>query len=246
MSKDELKDNLDGILPDSLSGVNSLMFSDRSETLEGAADKHIEDQALKQVRREKRRAKQALAREAQRAEAGIPEGRTAIQHARITALEKQVEDAEAIEAAVSPGMSLVESINNSPSRLASRNIVEVQGATKGDVGRLFASIGLNTNFGMSKKDTRDMVASLLLCNENQLIAIASNPKVPVAVKTIIKSLLNDMKYGNTETVDKLWDRVFGRDISAQADAQQAQAQGAIPNAPISREAYIILRDTLIK
>ena len=67
------------------------------------------------------------------------------------------------------------------------------------------------------------------------------------IKTVIKRLLEDTKLGNIETVEKLWDRVFGKGpMQLNLPESQQLETGIIPNMPISREAYIVIRDTLIK
>ena len=50
-----------------------------------------------------------------------------------------------------------------------------------------------------------------------------------------------------ETIEKLWDRIFGKGPMQLSlpEGQQLQT-GIIPNQPVSREAYILIRDTLIK
>ena len=91
------------------------------------------------------------------------------------------------------------------------------------------------------------MACLLTCNEAQLAALYNNKKIPIVIKTVIKRLQEDAKLGNIETVEKLWDRVFGKGQMQLnlPEAQQLQA-GIIPNVPVSREAYLIIRENLIK
>ena len=75
----------------------------------------------------------------------------------------------------------------------------------------------------------------------------NNKKIPVVIKTVIKRLIEDMKLGNIETVEKLWDRIFGKGAMQLNLPEQAQLQtGILPNVPISREAYVIIRESLIK
>ena len=59
--------------------------------------------------------------------------------------------------------------------------------------------------------------------------------------------MEDVKLGNIDTIEKLWDRVFGKGQMSLnlPEAQQLQT-GIIPNVPVSREAYIVIRDTLLK
>ena len=60
-------------------------------------------------------------------------------------------------------------------------------------------------------------------------------------------LIEDMKLGNIETVEKLWDRIFGKGAMQLNLPEQAQLRtGILPNVPISREAYVIIRESLMK
>lgn len=116
---------------------------------------------------------------------------------------------------------------------------------KPEVLKLLASLNVNLNMQLSKNDTANLLACLLTCNEQQLAAIYSNPRIPIAIKIVIKRLQDDLKIGSMTTIEKLWDRVFGKgDMTV--NIPQETMQGIIPNTPISREAYIVIRDTLIK
>jgi len=60
-------------------------------------------------------------------------------------------------------------------------------------------------------------------------------------------LIDDAGRGNMGTVNMLWDRIFGKaGMMLDLPQQQAQATGIIPGTPISREAYVVLRETIIK
>ena len=94
-----------------------------------------------------------------------------------------------------------------------------------------------------------MLKTLLTCNETQLNALFHNAKLPVALKIIIKRILKDIQNGNTETVERLWDRIFGKtgmSDPAQVGGNMSDSiNSIIPGAPISREAYVFIRDTII-
>lgn len=118
--------------------------------------------------------------------------------------------------------------------------------TRPEILRLLASLNVNMNMQLSKTDTANLLTCLLTCNEQQINAIYKNNKVPIAIKIVIKRLLDDLKCGSMDTVEKLWDRVFGKGNMVVNLPGQVQEQGIIPNTPISREAYIVIRDTLMK
>ena len=105
---------------------------------------------------------------------------------------------------------------------------------------------------LTRTDTYNLLSCLLTCNENQLDALYANPKVPLAIKTVIKRIKEDSRLGNIKTIEKLWDRIFGKadkakiELPAQIQSAQLQGvQGIIPNTVVSREAYMIIRDTII-
>lgn len=127
-----------------------------------------------------------------------------------------------------------------------KSILAMQGTTKPEIIRLMNQLNINLNVQLSKTDTSNLLACLLTANENQLNALYKNKKVPVAIRTVIKRILDDSKLGNIETVEKLWDRIFGKTGMLLNLPEQSTAAGIIPNTPVSREAYILIRDTLIQ
>lgn len=121
------------------------------------------------------------------------------------------------------------------------------GTTKRDVVKLLSSLNINMSLNLSRSDTYNLLGCLLTANETQLNALFKNPKIPVAIKTVIKRLLDDSRIGNIETVEKLWDRIFGKadKIALNMPTQLPTQQGIIPNTVVSREAYVIIRDSII-
>jgi hypothetical protein len=119
--------------------------------------------------------------------------------------------------------------------------------TRPEAARLLSSLGININLGLSKGDTANLLACLLTCNEGQLEALLGNRRLPLAIKTLVRRLLIDAAKGDTSTVEMVWDRVFGKGPMQQGPSGGADAGGGIlPSTPVSREAYIIIRDTLLK
>lgn len=122
------------------------------------------------------------------------------------------------------------------------------GTTRRDVVKLLSSLNVNTSLYLTRTDTYNLLSCLLTCNEEQLDAVYSNPKTPLAVKTVIKRLQEDSRTGNIETLERLWDRVFGKGVAA-ADLQLPEAAtaapGLIPKTLVSREAYVLIRETVL-
>jgi len=120
------------------------------------------------------------------------------------------------------------------------------------LSRLLDSLNINLDMGLSKNDTDSLLAALLTATESQLGTLYNNPSVPVVIKTLVRRLLTDSTRGDTATIERLWDRLFGKPANALAIATPAQQQAApaadqsiIPSTPVSREAFLILRETLM-
>ena len=221
----------------------------KQDAKELARIKYLEKQKLKnlQAKQEKR---QSLAEELGVEE--IPDGQTELQAKRIVEQQKRVEAIEALEAqTVEPlkATELAERHNSDKGSYSSaiRSALQLQGASRPEITKLLTSLNINLSVQLTKQDTANLLACLLTCNHSQLQALMANKKVPVVIKTVIKRLIEDEKLGNIETIEKLWDRIFGKGPMQLSlpEGQQLQT-GIIPNVPVSREAYLIIRENLIK
>ena len=221
----------------------------KQDAKELARIKYLEKQKLKnlQAKQEKR---QLLAEELGVEE--IPDGQTELQAKRIAEQQKRVEAIEALEAqTVEPlkATELAERHNSGKGSYSSaiRSALQLQGTSRPEITKLLTSLNINLSIQLTKQDTANLLACLLTCNHSQLQALMTNKKVPVVIKTVIKRLIEDEKLGNIETIEKLWDRIFGKGPMQLSLPEEQQLQtGIIPNQPVSREAYILIRDTLIK
>lgn len=167
---------------------------------------------------------------------------------------KQKEKYEAEQTRIAENIAEIEVIEQSPDAqqfLAGgfSDLSPYAGTTRRDVVKLLSSLNINLSLNLSQSDTYNLLGCLLTCNEAQLQALYNNNKIPLAIKTVIKRIMEDAKLGNLETIEKLWDRIFGKAGKATfeipAGAQQVVTQGIIPNTIVSREAYTIIRDTII-
>lgn len=175
-------------------------------------------------------------------------GSTENQMRKIAEHKKRIEMIEEIEANTIDPLSIKEvASKKSAGTSVIQNALALQGTSRAELTKLLASLNINLSIQLSKQDTANLLACLLTCNESQLVALQSNKKVPIAIKAIIKRLQEDAKLGNIDTIEKLWDRIFGKGAMQLNLPEQQQLQtGIIPNQPVSREAYILIRDTLIK
>lgn len=249
MSTEKLVSQISDLLPDKETGINAELGDNRNTMVEENAEDIVRRKTARELAelkyREKDRLKRMQEREQVRMEAGIAPGRTAHQ-------QKEIEEQEAIVATIE---NLEEQNNSRVPELIRANVPTIspehasvlQTTTRKDIVKLLTSLNINLNLQLTKNDTANLLACLLTCNETQLDALYKNKKVPVAIKTVIKRLLEDVKHGQMGTIEALWDRIFGKaGMILDLPQQQAQATGIIPGTPISREAYVVLRETIIK
>ena len=267
-SKEALTEQLSSIIPNrqyssAINGISKEQVTEEAVTAvktkqtakELAALKYKEKQAIKQLEQSEK-AKQALAEETGISISEMPtiltesKANTLRQHKQnldtIVTIESQVAEsapgANALDVAqlaeTTPASKYPEMVNKA---------LQLQGASRPEMVKLLSSLNINLSVRLSKTDTANLLACLLTCNDSQLNALMSNKKLPVAIKAVIKRIQEDAKLGNIEVIERLWTRLFGKEPLAQNDLpQNAISQGIIPSTPISREAYVIIRDTLIK
>ena len=250
MSTEKLASKISDLLPEKEAGINAELGNNRDamvqETAEGIVRRKTARELAEIKYREKDRLRKMQEKEQARIDAGIPLGRTAHQHREIEEQEALVATIENLEEQNSSAVpQLIRA--NMPTRITPEHASMLQTTTRHDVVKLLSSLNINLNLQLTKNDTANLLACLLTCNETQLDALYKNKKVPVAIKTVIKRLIEDAKHGQMGTVESLWDRIFGKaGMMLDLPQQQAQATGIIPGTPISREAYVILRETIIK
>lgn len=260
---DKLAEQLSDILPKEPKTVN-IGAPNTQELIEQEATRIKAKQDAKEVARikylEKIKLKRLEAKQAERQEAAkrlgieeIPDGQTIHQAEQLAEQKKKVEAIEAIEASVVQPLHPIELTKTIPGSSGktyssiTAQALQMQGASRPEILKLLASLNINLNIQLSKSDTANLLACLLTCNESQLAALYRNKKIPVAIKTVIRRLQEDANLGNIETIEKLWDRIFGKNAMMLNLPEQTQIEtGIIPNTPVSREAYIVIRDTLLK
>lgn len=246
MNADKIQADILSLLPDNPKGPNSTSAAVTNDLAKENANKIANSRAAAEIARAKHAEKQKLeafkARAKAKELAGIPEELTAAQHERIKEQEAKIEVLEAIEEQTM-GLQDVVRKNLTPSQL--KTVSQIGGATRPEVLKLLASLNINLNLQLTKTDTANLLACLLTCNESQLNTLLKNQKIPVAIKIVIKRLIDDLKLGNMDTLERLWDRVFGKTAMTLDLPGEKTVNGIIPNTPVSREAYLILRDTYL-
>lgn len=165
---------------------------------------------------------------------------------------KELENYELEQMRLRENIEEIEAIEESPEAQqflsqGKSDIMPFSGATRRDVVKLLNSLNINLSLNLTRSDTYNLLSCLLTCNESQLEGLLNDSRVPIAIKIVIKRLLSDAKEGNMTTVEKLWDRIFGKadKISLEMPQTVQTQNGIIPNSVVSREAYVIIRDSII-
>lgn len=235
MDKKKIEAQLTDLLPDRGSSINYGMSNVREEKIKETVDEQQRKISANEVAKALYREKQQL--ENLERKAKDPESMlTPKQQQRLKEKRENIQTLEAID-------------TSKPSFNVPEHALPLLGATRPEVTRLLTQLNINLNLNLTKSDTYNLISCLLTCNEDQLKAVYNSKMVPIAIKTVIKRLLEDSKLGNIETVEKLWDRIFGKagqvtlDMPTSATTQQT-AQGIIPGTVVSREAYVVIRDTI--
>lgn len=258
MKTDKIATQLSDILPDrpvvpgfdnhktsQMINQEAHRIASKQDAKELARIKYLERQKLKNLK-DKEEKRQSLAEEL--GIDSIPDGQTEHQARKIAEQQKRVEAIEAIEAETVQPLDALELADKTKSYSSTiGKAIQLQGASRPEITKLLTSLNINLSVQLTKQDTANLLACLLTCNHSQLQALMANKKVPVVIKTVIKRLIEDEKLGNIETIEKLWDRIFGKGPMQLSLPEEQQLQtGIIPNVPVSREAYLIIRENLIK
>lgn len=246
----KIAENIAELLPDN----SSLIGTDGMETRKQLIQQKAENIQASRTARELAKAKYLIkiGHQAESAKKAVAEYKHKKEEAKEQAIKQLEEEADIVtaEEAIEIGNEVAVSNGQPPIDLASQTakaILASQGTTRPEIVRLLTQLNVNLNLQLTKTDTANLLACLLTANENQLKAIYKNKKVPLAIKTVIKRMIDDSMLGNIETVEKLWDRIFGKTgMMLNLPEQTQQMTGIIPNTPVSREAYIVIRDTLLK
>lgn len=128
----------------------------------------------------------------------------------------------------------------------------LNGTSSPQIARLLKRLNIEESIKLTKTDTMDLLSVLMMCNEKQLKALSGNKRIPAVVRIIIKALEIDMKVGSLDTVEKLWDRIFGKPTQSTTvtderpiSALQELLPGIRPGKAISREAILLIKEQLL-
>lgn len=246
-SVDRINDDISDILPDSSDLLGTDGLEQRASMVQNKSQS-IHDRKTAQ---ELARAKYKLARaaEGQAAREAVQTYKQKKQEAQDAAFKLLEDEDKHIPAEDVIELANTEAVAHGQQPMAeniAKQIMLSQGTTRPEVVKLLSSLNINLDLQLTKNDTANLLACLLTANQKQLQAIYDNEKTPLAIRIVIKRLMNDSKIGEIQTVEKLWDRIFGKAGMLLDLPQESKAAGIIPNTPVSREAYILIRESLLK
>lgn len=257
MDEKKIEESLSELLPDRapLPGeINAREIAVKAKAREIRADKEVAElRKLKAA--EKARLKRAEANQAKATEMGITlkKGQKLKDAEKAAYHRERVEALEAIEAEVVQPLdvnNIAKAAKASGKRVPAQLLdkaLQLQGTSRPEMTKLLTSLGINLSVQLTKQDTANLLACLLTCNETQLEALKNNSRVPVVIKAVINRLKQDMTEGKLNTIEMLWDRIFGNGpMSLDLPKAQQVRTGILPDVPVSREAYVVIRDTLMK
>lgn len=245
MSTDKIANDLSAILPDQNSSINGSLGTSRSDLVAKQAEGIARQKTARELAALKSEEKRRLRKQEERLQVGIPDGQTVHQHKALEEQRQKIEVLETLEEQNSGIASVVQS--SLPTGRKTAQALALQGPSRTEIAKLMTELNINLDIKLTRNDTANLLASLLTCNESQLQALMNNKKLPIAIKIVIKRLQEDAKLGSMGALELIWDRVFGKaSMIMDLPQQQQEMTGILPNMPVSREAYIVIRDTMIK
>jgi len=135
--------------------------------------------------------------------------------------------------------------NKRGKKFSAANQPAVRGRKPSRMSEFIKSFNLeDPDRAISKEDAYKLLKHILFCNKSQLEAMARNSDLPVAIVCQIKAIVTDIANGRTETVDKLFDRLYGKSMQP-VELSGVSGRPLISNTPMSRKAYEELYNRLI-
>lgn len=87
---------------------------------------------------------------------------------------------------------------------------------------------------LSKEDFVEMSNFLMQCTREEFKDIAENKETPMWVINMISALKNDIDKGQTDTIERLWDRQWGKAKNSM-EITGAEGKDLIPQRPLTKE-----------
>jgi len=102
----------------------------------------------------------------------------------------------------------------------------------------------DTTRQISKADVLRLMAYLLSCTKTEIEVMLRNPELPFAIVGQIRAMITDVQNGKTDTIDKIFDRVYGK-ATTPMEITGAGGSPLIPDKPMSRKDYVKLLNDMM-
>jgi len=89
---------------------------------------------------------------------------------------------------------------------------------------------------ISHEDANKLLWHILGCNKANFEAMFRNTDLPISILTQMIAIADDMKNKKCDTVNKIWDRIFGKSLQTM-ELTGAKSLPLIPAGPMSRMGY---------
>ena len=96
---------------------------------------------------------------------------------------------------------------------------------------------------ISREDANKLLWHMMCCNKTDFEAMSRNTDLPISILSQIFAIAEDLKNKRTNTVDKIWDRLYGKS-PLKVELSGPQGIPLIPKGPMSRKDYEKLLDEL--
>lgn len=118
------------------------------------------------------------------------------------------------------------------------------GRKKSIAKQFMKELGVELDIIISREDSLKIMQAIMSCNLSQLADIENNENCPVSILTFISSIRADIKHGRTQTLEMLWDKVYGKNVQSvmvttNTDLPLNEGQR------ITREQYLKLKERMV-
>lgn len=127
--------------------------------------------------------------------------------------------------------------NKSGRKFSKDNQPTKNGRKPSRIKQLIASFKVDAEHeSMSREDAFKIYGYLLSCTKTQIETILRSPDLPFAIVLQIRAMFEDAKNGRADTVDKIFDRIYGK-ANQPMEITGAGGTPLIPNKPMTRKGF---------
>jgi len=89
---------------------------------------------------------------------------------------------------------------------------------------------------VGKEDIFKLMAYILGCTKGEIETMLRNPELPFSVACQIRAIITDVQNGKTDTIDRIFDRVYGK-ATTPMELTGAKGVQLIPDEAMSRRDF---------